>query len=225
MYGDERHISVLRAELEDNEIEYFYDAVNKEDARNRYSKTLTSTLLHSKSRKLAKLEKMKKAIAHENILGKNSFHGLGAESKNTFGDLSKSTPLLTLKPQTTQQTTTPSKPHTEPTTPLTTTPSATSETSATVTPAPTDSQMSQIEVSEASRNISETTLQPNETQTEINDDTTLFTTDTDADVTTEEDFGDAESYEESVEDEDIEEIDLEDNAPQKSPPILRLKGM
>lgn len=224
MYGDERHISVLRAELEDNEIEYFYDAVDKEDTRNRYSKTLTSTLLHSKSRKLAKLEKMKKAIAHENILGKNSFHGLGADSKNGFGDLSKSTPLLTLKPQTTQQTTTPSKPHTEPTTPLTTTPSTTSESS--VTSAPTDSQISQIEVSEASRNVSETTLQPNETQTEVNEsDTTLFTTDTDADVTTEEDFGDAESYEESSEDEEVEEIDSEDDSPQKSPPILRLKGM
>lgn len=236
MYGDERHISVLRAELDTNEIEYFHDADAKEKVRQRYSKNMASTLLRPDARK-SKAEKTKKAILHlvkDNAIGKNNFHSTG-DIKNSFADLSKSTQLLTLRPQTTRETVTTSGTVTE-TTPLTTTAPSTIDTSTTVTTTPTESQVSQIEVSEASNhNVSDTTLQPNETQTETTDAETYFPTtdaDPDAELITEEGlseesgFAEQDNYEDSVEEEEGEDAeDAEESAPPKSPPVLRLKGM
>lgn len=40
MYGDERHLSVLRAELENNDVEYFDSFAYRDEFRSRYSKDM-----------------------------------------------------------------------------------------------------------------------------------------------------------------------------------------
>lgn len=121
MYGDERHISVLRAELESNDIEYYHDAV--EGARQRYSKEMDGSkdfvklLVNNEGRKLRNhpkileksktVEKLQKSIDEKsnNVLFQNNL-------KNSEGDF-KSSSLLNnysnksfIKTTTTSRTTT-----------------------------------------------------------------------------------------------------------------------
>jgi len=216
MYGDERHISVLRAELDDNEIEYFHDALEKDEFQLRYSKNLASTLLQPEARKL---EKTKKAIS-----------GLGKNNINAFGDLSKSTPLLTLKPEVkpTKATTVIAENVTLTTTTASTTLTTINQRVSTTTAAPTPVDLiNQIEVSEQYSNV--TTMGPSDT--EATEAETAGTTQVDVEVTTEEfeveeeEENEQELYEDSGDGEEETEESDADFIPSKPASILRLKGM
>ena len=103
MYGDERHISVLRAELESNDVEFFASPKIKDEFRRRYSKDMDGTkefvkmfIHNSESRKFldnsngeqtgggGKLEKNQKSIdgetSNNNVLYKTELKNLKTDN-------------------------------------------------------------------------------------------------------------------------------------------------
>lgn len=124
MYGDERHISVLRAELESNDIEFFSPSV-KEDFRRRYSKDIDGTkefvkilindgrkfVNEPKIEKTTKIEKVRKSI-EESSSSNNALYKTNVKKEeedlkiglsNSFGQ--KSEPKHTSTSSTTAETT------------------------------------------------------------------------------------------------------------------------
>lgn len=120
MYGDERHISVLRAELESNDIEFFNSPTIKEEFRKRYSKEFDGTggtkefvkmLIKNEGRKFGddpntekpmKFEKIQKSFEEtsNNVLYQNQI-------KNSKEEESKVPPTKSIANKTGPKTTTP----------------------------------------------------------------------------------------------------------------------
>ncbi|KAK6627904.1 hypothetical protein RUM44_010386 [Polyplax serrata] len=122
MYGDETHISVLRAELESNDIEFFNSPTIKDEFRRRYSKDIDGTkefvkmFIKDENRKYfddlnaeksSKVEKIQKSIddTSNNVLYQSKI-------KNSKGDMTKMPSVngVTSKPVQNTSSTSPSSP-------------------------------------------------------------------------------------------------------------------
>lgn len=253
MYGDERHISVLRAELETNDIEYYHDAV--EGARRRYSKEMdgskdfVKSFVNNDGRKLRthpkilekkkSLEKLQKSIDEKsnNVLFqnnvKNSEEDFKTLSLNNYSNKSF------IKTTTTSRTTTAEATTKQEILTSTATNSTTQEPN--VTSAPPTLTVVELTTETTSKteglNVTRTTALPNDTQIEEETDykteteETLTTTGAEGLTTTDEiDFDEDETpndqeegYDEEVEIEEQEVV--EEPSSQQPPPLIRLKGI